>query len=108
MADLQLAHARRRQDRGGARLGSEGDLSAEPKTLALGAADVDRADGEEASAPDPRPGRARLFRRGTIRRYRAAMSAARPLFLRKRKSIRDLAMSQTCLEPTYAVQQIWS
>jgi hypothetical protein len=30
----------------------------------------------------------------------AVMSAARPLFLRKRKSIRDLAMSQECQKPT--------
>jgi hypothetical protein len=35
----------------------------------------------------------------------AVMSAARPLFYRKRKSARDLAMSHKCLEATYAPQQ---
>src|SRR5438046_4039610 len=33
------------------------------------------------------------------------MSAARPLFLRKRTSIRDLAMSHSCHERTHALQQ---
>src|SRR6266550_168726 len=33
------------------------------------------------------------------------MSAARPLFPRKRTSIRDLAMSHSCHKPTYAAQQ---
>jgi hypothetical protein len=33
------------------------------------------------------------------------MSAARSLFPRKRTSIRDLAMSQMCHEPTHAPQQ---
>jgi hypothetical protein len=33
------------------------------------------------------------------------MSAARPLFPRKRTSIRDLAMSHSCQEATYAPQQ---
>src|SRR6266446_3192786 len=33
------------------------------------------------------------------------MSAARPLFPRKRTSIRDLAMSHSCQEATYAVQK---
>src|SRR5262249_32836350 len=35
----------------------------------------------------------------------AVMAAARPLFLRKRKSIRDLAMSQECHNRTPALQQ---
>src|SRR5262249_22795946 len=35
----------------------------------------------------------------------AVMSAARPLFHRKRKSICDLAMSPKCQEATYAVQR---
>jgi hypothetical protein len=33
------------------------------------------------------------------------MSAARPLFPRKRTSIRDLAMSHSCHKPTHAPQQ---
>src|SRR4029450_954473 len=33
------------------------------------------------------------------------MSAARPLFPRKRKSIRDLAMSHSCHDRTHALQQ---
>jgi hypothetical protein len=35
----------------------------------------------------------------------AVMSAARPLFHRKRKSIRDLAMSQECQKRAHAPQQ---
>jgi hypothetical protein len=35
----------------------------------------------------------------------ATMSAARPLLPRKRKSFRDLVMSQMCHEATYAPQQ---
>src|SRR5213592_4082993 len=52
----------------------------------------------------------RQYPRGLFQQHRSnsvvpVMSAARPLFLRKRTSIRDLAMSHSCHERTHALQQ---
>ncbi len=46
-----------------------------------------------------------LFQQHRSNSVMPVMSAARPLFPRKRKLIPNLAMSHSCQEPTYAAQQ---